>query len=47
MNESENESQLLERKEIRFPFGYQKRSKDDLFKIFIIENRNHFEDLRG
>ncbi|MEZ5039965.1 MAG: hypothetical protein R2828_08735 [Saprospiraceae bacterium] len=44
MNESENENQLPERKEIRFPFGYQKRSKDDLFKIFIIENR---KSIRG
>ena len=44
MNESEKENQLSERKEIRFPFGYQKRSKDDLFKIFIIENR---KSIRG
>ena len=44
MNESENENQIPDRKEIRFPFGYQKRSKDDLFKIFIIENR---KSIRG
>lgn len=44
MNELENENQILERKVIRFPFGYQKRSKDDLFKIFIIENR---KSIRG
>lgn len=44
MNESENENQILERKEVQFPFDYQKRSKDDLFKIFIIENR---KSIRG
>lgn len=31
-------------KEIRFPFGYQSRTKEDLFKFFIIENR---KSLRG
>ena len=44
MNESKKGNSEVEGKEIRFPFGYQKRSKDDLFKIFIIENR---KSIRG
>lgn len=44
MNESNGNNSELEVKEIRFPFGYQKRSKDDIFKIFIIENR---KSIRG
>ena len=47
MNESENESQLSKRKEIRFPFGYQKRSKADLFKILIIENKKSIRGFKG
>lgn len=40
----EIENKKLKRKEILFPFGYQRRSNEDLFKFFIIENR---KSLRG
>lgn len=42
MDESENEN--TDGKEILFPVGYQRRSKEDIFKFFIIENR---KTLRG
>ena len=46
MNESENENRKLKGKEIRFPFGYQNRSKEDLIKIFIIENRKSLKGFK-
>jgi hypothetical protein len=44
MSEPNENNPEFEGKEIRFPFGYQKRSKDDLFKIFIVKNR---KSIRG
>ena len=44
MNESEIENQEVDIKEIRYDFGYQKKSKHDLFQIFIIENQ---KSIRG
>jgi len=44
MKDSVSENKKHKGKEIRFPFGYQRRSKDDLFKIFITENQ---KSLRG
>lgn len=42
MDESENKN--TEGKEILFQVGYKRRSKEDIFKFFIIENR---KTLRG
>lgn len=44
MENSEIDNSVNNETEIQFPFGYQKRTKEDLIKFFIIENR---KSLRG
>lgn len=46
MSKSVNDNQILEEKEIRFSFSYQRRSRDDLFKVFIIENIKSFRGFK-